>query len=360
MRAKKILSILTAGVLCACAFLTAGCGASILKPESSAEESSAVPEDSVIIYSTEENAEAPEQETSSEKESAEPAETENSSGTEMAEAESSSAPEPAAVPVITSEPLEQPQEAREILFDPDWEFGEFSKINTGAATLYYAAPDISKGVTVCINAGHGTKGGSSVKTQCHPDGTPKVTGGTTSEGALEAVAVSTGTDLADGTPEAEATLALAKIVKDRLLADGYNVLMIREEEDVQLDNIARTLMANAYADCHIALHYDGTESDVGAFFMSVPSESSYREMYPVSEHWQEHNLLGSSIIEGLRSAEVKIMGEGSIEMDLTQTSYSTVPSIDLEVGDKVSDRSQETLDKLAAGISQGLDIFFKK
>ena len=119
-------------------------------------------------------------------------------------------------------------------------------------------------------------------------------------------------------------------------------------------------MANAYADCHIALHYDSTSSDKGAYYMSVPNVSSYRAMEPVASHWEEHNRLGDSVIEGLRAAGAKVMGEGAVEQDLTQTSYSTVPSIDLEVGDKVSDRSEETLNVLADGIVRGLNIFFKQ
>lgn len=72
-----------------------------------------------------------------------------------------------------------------------------------------------------MNAGHGTKGGSSVKTQCHPDGTPKVTGGTTGAGTTTAVAVSGGMTFADGTSEAKVTLAMAEVLKDKLLARGY-------------------------------------------------------------------------------------------------------------------------------------------
>ena len=279
-------------------------------------------------------------------------------------ADSTSAPEESdeestEIPVIAPESFSV-KEDTEISFDPSWQYGEFSKINSGTARLYYSHALEPKDITVCINAGHGTQGGSSVKTQCHPDGTPKVTGGSTAAGETHAYAVSTGMDFADGTPEREGTLALALVVKEKLLDAGYNVLMIRETDDVQLDNIARTLMANAYADCHIALHYDSTSSDKGAYFMSVPNVSSYRAMEPVASHWEEHNRLGFSVIEGLRSADIKVMGDGSAETDLTQTSYSTVPSIDLEVGDKVSDRSPETLNALADGITAGLDIFFEQ
>ena len=48
-----------------------------------------------------------------------------------------------------------------------------------------------------------------------------------------------------------------------------------------------------------------------------------------------------------------------MEMDLTQTSFSTVPSIDLEVGDTASDYSESTLNVIADGIVLGLDGFFQ-
>lgn len=250
--------------------------------------------------------------------------------------------------------------ATEIGLSFGWTYAEFSKINTGKALLYRTTAAVKKNKTVCVNAGHGTAGGSSVKTLCHPDGTPKVTGGTTGAGATTAVAVSSGTTFADGTAESKVTLAMAKLLKDRLLARGYDVLMIRESDDVQLDNIARTVIANNKADCHIALHWDSTSSDKGAFYMSVPSNSTYRAMEPVASHWRQHNALGEALIGGLKGADMKIFSGGSMEMDLTQTSYSTIPSVDIELGDKASDHSAAALSKLADGLAEGVEVFFGK
>lgn len=247
-----------------------------------------------------------------------------------------------------------------VSFNSQWKYAEYSKINSGAATLYRSQAADKKGITVAVNAGHGTKGGGSVKTQCHPDGTPKVTGGTTSAGATTAVAVSAGTTFKDGTAESKVTLAMAKILKEQLLAAGYDVLMLRDGEDVQLDNVARTVMANNTSDCHIALHWDSTENDKGAFYMSVPSDTSYRNMEPVKSHWQQHNALGESLISGLKSEGVKIFSKGSMEMDLTQTSYSAVPSMDIELGDRGSDHSEATLTVLAKGLVKGVNEYFEK
>ncbi len=264
-----------------------------------------------------------------------------------------------AAPSGTEQTQTAAQSAGEVGMNMDWKYASLSKINSGKAILYRSENANRKNKVVCVNAGHGTSGGSSVKTQCHPDGTPKVTSGTTSAGATTAVAVSGGMTFADGTPEAKVTLAMAKVLKDKLLARGYDVLMIREGDDVQLDNVARTVMANNLADCHIALHWDSTKKDKGAFYMSVPNVASYRAMEPVASHWQQHNALGESLVAGLKAAGVKIFSGGSMEMDLTQTSYSTIPSIDIELGDGASDHSAATLDKLGTGLVDGVDRYFQ-
>ena len=243
-------------------------------------------------------------------------------------------------------------------FSTDYVYGEFSAIHTGKAAFYDNRQENRKGITVCVNAGHGCSGGETKKTYCHPDKTPKVTSGTTAAGAVKSSAISSGMTFSDGTPEAEVTLRMALILRDRLLEEGYSVLMVRETEDSQLDNVARTVMANNLADCHIALHWDSTASDKGVFFMSVPSAASYRSMEPVASHWEAHNRPGKALVDGLKGQGAKVFGNGEMEMDLTQTSFSTVPSVDIELGDKASDHGEETLRRLADGLTDGVNQFF--
>ena len=267
-----------------------------------------------------------------------------------AEAQDASvAPEIAPQETITQTP---------VYLTDDMEFASFSQIHSDAAILYENHKSNSNGITICVNAGHGTNGGESVRTQCHPDGTPKVTGGSTSEGSTTATAVASGMTFLDGTEERAVTLPAAIILKDRLLDAGYNVLMIRETEDVQLDNIARTVLANTYAQAHVALHWDSTESDKGAYYMKVPSVDSYKSMYPVSETWEKSDQFGECLVQGLGQAGRSIFESGSIEMDLTQTSYSKVPSIDIELGDRASDHSDETLQNIAEGLLMGINAYF--
>ena len=249
------------------------------------------------------------------------------------------------------------EDGGQITLDPSWTYADHSKINSGAAVLYKAAEN-RKEIVVGVNAGHGTSGGTKVKTLCHPDGSAKVTGGTTAAGATEAVAVSSGMTFNDGTPESSVTLQMAQILKEKLLAAGYDVLMLRDGDDVQLDNVARTVICNNAADCHIALHWDGDglNYDKGCFYISVPD--GLKSMEPVASHWSEHNALGSALVEGLRAQGAKIHGGGSMSIDLTQTSYSTIPSVDMELGNACSDHSDSVLDLLGNGLVQGVNSYF--
>ena len=319
----------------------------------SGEESVSAAEESVSA-AAEESTKAAEESTKAAEESTKAAETSSKAVEENSEsAESGSGEESASADEVKPGIFRSERE-----FSTDYVYGEFSAIHTGKAAFYDNRQENRKGITVCVNAGHGCSGGETKKTYCHPDKTPKVTSGTTAAGAVKSSAISSGMTFSDGTPEAEVTLRMALILRDRLLEEGYSVLMVRETEDSQLDNVARTVMANNLADCHIALHWDSTASDKGVFFMSVPSAASYRSMEPVASHWEDHNRLGKALVDGLKGQGAKVFGNGEMEMDLTQTSFSTVPSVDIELGDKASDHGEETLRRLADGLTDGVNQFF--
>ena len=246
-----------------------------------------------------------------------------------------------------------------IYLNKNWKYADHAKITSGYA-VFYKAKKNRKGIIVGVNAGHGTSSVGSTKTLCHPDGSVKVTGGTTGAGSTKAIAVSGGMTFRDGTKESTVTLKMAKILKKKLLAEGYDVLMIRNGKDVQLDNVARTVICNNVADCHIALHWDGDglRYDKGCFYIGVPEK--LKSMKPVKNHWEEHEALGKALIRGLKSERVKINGKGCMEVDLTQTSYSTIPSVDVELGNQASDHSNPTLEKIADGLVHGIDRYMKK
>ena len=55
------------------------------------------------------------------------------------------------------------ENGRQVLLDPNWDYAEFAKITSGTAVLYQSQTAERKNLTICVNAGHGTKGGASVR-----------------------------------------------------------------------------------------------------------------------------------------------------------------------------------------------------
>lgn len=244
-----------------------------------------------------------------------------------------------------------------ITWNKGWKYADKAVIFSSSVNLYRASSN-RKNKVVAVNAGHGTKGGQAKKVLCHPDGSPKCVSGSTAAGATKAAAVGGGMVFLNKTGEATATLKVALKLKDMLLAEGYDVLMIRETEDCQLDNIARTVFANNNADIHIAIHFDGSKNDKGAFYVGVPNIASYRKMEPVASHWQQHEALGKALNSGMRKAGVKVWSSGNMPIDLTQTSFSTIPSVDYETGDAATDISDAGIKKMAQGYLEGIKIYF--
>ena len=243
-----------------------------------------------------------------------------------------------------------------VYLDPDWEYAGLSKICSGASVLY-KAPSNRKEIVIGVNAGHGTIGGEEVKTYCHPDKSPKITNGSNPAGSLKAVAISAGMIFSDGATESEVALRASQILRDRLLEQGYDVLMLRDDEDVQLDNVARSVMANNNADCMVSLHWDGDGKgyDKGCFYIPVPDE--IKEMEPVASHWQEHERLGESLIRSLSRTGCTIYRGRIDPLELTQTCYSTIPAVVIELGNGASSHTDSDLAKLANGLADGINSF---
>ena len=95
---------------------------------------------------------------------------------------------------------------KKIKFNKKFKYAKYSKIHSGRATLY-KHKNGGNGITVAVNAGHGTRGGERYKTLCHPDGSRKLVGGSTAKGAKYSPSISSGTTLR-GKSEAAATLSL--------------------------------------------------------------------------------------------------------------------------------------------------------
>ncbi|MDO5563645.1 MAG: N-acetylmuramoyl-L-alanine amidase [Eubacteriales bacterium] len=247
---------------------------------------------------------------------------------------------------------------KDIPLDLAWENANKSKIHSHKAKLYINSDNKYYDKIIAINAGHGTKDGEKQKTLSHPDGSPKVTGGTNAVGEVNSMAISSGMTFLDGTTEAEVNLKFSLFLRDELLNLGYSVLMLRENDNTQLDNIARTVISNNVANIHISIHYNSTTNDEGIFYIGAPKVKSFLEMEPVINTYKMSDELGDCIINYLKNNNEKIYGNGRMGMDLTQISYSNIPTIDLELGDKASDHSDLRLNELSKKIALAINDYF--
>ena len=240
-------------------------------------------------------------------------------------------------------------------------YATYSIINDGYAVLYKTNKKDSnyKNKTVAVNAGHGAIGAKGIKTFSHPDFSPRVAGGTNEKGSILSSAISEGMTFINGMTEANANLAVAFALKQKLLDAGYNVLMLRVDDASRLDNIARTVLANEYADCHIAIHFDSTNQDKGIFYITPYNDSTYLNMEPLKSNAHRIYKLGDSIIEAFKGMGEKIWkNKGTLQGDLTQLSFSTNASVDIELGDRKTEVTAEKLEIYATGITKGIDNYF--
>ena len=242
----------------------------------------------------------------------------------------------------------------EVELDEKFTYATYSQTHRDKSKLYKNESYNKKDFTVCINPGHCILKQKLPETFSHPDFSPKYVEGSTKKGEVMSSGISLGTTFLDGRTEYEINLIIANYLKNMLLSNGYSVLMIRETNDHLMDNVARTVIANNYSDIHIALHFDSTDYDKGIFYIKAPKIDAYLNMEPVKSTYIENNKLGEALLEGLKENGEKILSSRAMGIDLTQMSYSTIPNVDIELGDRATDISDKHLYKLAEGLYYGI------
>lgn len=256
--------------------------------------------------------------------------------------------------------------AKIVYFDKTLPYAKNSKINNGFALLYKGVKPV-----IAINAGHGTKDGWQEKTLANPLGLPKLTNGTNKKGDIYSLAVSKGAKgFKGGLSEAQINLKIAKMLKTKLLNAGYGVLMLRSDDNARLDNIARALLANKHASVHISLHFDATKSDSGVFCVA-----SKPEFYIAKNLSQKNNELCEVLLDAFKNQKIQIKSkenfikdykdfatydDGKMFLDLTQSAYSSIPNVTMELGDLASHISEQRLEALANALLAGIEEYFNK